>query len=112
MKFLKLASSSIFVLMFFALVRSQTADAFKSPEEGLEDLLRANAYQIQIKNGALSGSGVTFLANSLDNVQFVALGEAHNKRAVHQFGEALFRLLHDKYKFNYLALEEDPYWEK
>jgi hypothetical protein len=31
---------------------------------------------------------------------------------VHQFGGALFRLLHEKYDFNRLALEEDPFWGK
>ena len=48
----------------------------------------------------------------MKEVQFVAFGEEHNRRAVHQFGSALFRLLHESFGFNYLALEEDPYWGK
>jgi hypothetical protein len=81
-------------------------------ENSFENLLRANAFPIRIENGKLSGKGADLITASLEDVQFVALGEEHNKRAVHEFGGALFRLLHDRYDFNHLALEEDPYWCK
>src|SRR5215218_4944586 len=80
--------------------------------DSFENLLRANAFPIQIQNGRLSGKGAGIIESSLADVQFVALGEEHNKRAVHEFGDALFRMLHEKYNFNYLALEEDSYWCK
>jgi len=80
--------------------------------DSFENLLRANAFPIRIRDGKLSGKGADLIAASLDDVQFVALGEEHNKRAVHEFGGALFRLLHEKYDFNHLALEEDAFWGK
>lgn len=78
----------------------------------MEELIQANTYPFEIKDGKLTGKGADIIDSAMKNVQFVALSENHNKRAVHQFGGALFRLLHDKYDFNYLALEEDPYWGK
>lgn len=78
-------------------------------QPSVETLLRANAHPISIRDGDLSGEGARMIASATDGVQFVALGEAHNRRAVHAFGGALFRLLHRGHGFNYLALEEDPY---
>lgn len=80
--------------------------------DSFADLLRANTFPIQIENGKMFGKGAEVIQSALTDVQFVALGEEHNKRAVHQFGDALFRLLHEKHGFNYLALEEDAYWGK
>lgn len=78
-------------------------------QEPLENLFRTNAFPIQIQDGNLSGTGAELLASAMNDVQFVALGEWHNRRAVHRFGGALFRMLHNQFGFNYLALEEDPY---
>ena len=78
-------------------------------QNSLERLIRANSHPFSIQNGNLSGEGAEMLASSMDNVQFVALGEPHNRRSVYQFGGALFRLLNNQHGFNYLALEEDPY---
>ena len=80
--------------------------------DSFENLVRSNTFPIQIENGKLSGKGADLIKASLDDVEFVALGEEHNKRAVHEFGGALFRLLHDRYDFNHLALEEDALWGK
>jgi hypothetical protein len=97
-------------LLFCLLLLSVSALSVKAQAGSFENLLRANAFEIQIQGGRLSGKGADVIASSLDDAQFVALGEEHNKRAVHEFGGALFRLLHDRYDFNYLALEEDAYW--
>jgi hypothetical protein len=59
--------------------------------DSFENLLRANTFPIQIQNGRLSGKGAEIIEDSLDGVQFVALGEEHNKRAVHEFGDARTR---------------------
>lgn len=100
----KFASCLIMVGVLSILTNAQT-DSF-------EILLRANTFPIQIQNGKISGKGAEVIESALTDVQFVALGEEHNKRAVHQFGDALFRLLNAKHGFNYLALEEDPFWCK
>jgi hypothetical protein len=96
--------------ILFCLILLTTITAAQAEKEAFKDLLRANTFPIQIENGKLSGKGAQIIENSLDGVEFVALGEEHNKRAVHEFGGALFRLLHDKYDYNYLALEEDAVW--
>lgn len=78
-------------------------------QDKLTNLVRLNSYPLKIQNGNLTGDGAKLIDDSLSNTQFVALGEWHNRRAVHLFGGALFNLLHSKHGFNYLALEEDPY---
>src|SRR5690348_2487240 len=104
MNLLKLIFCLFLFGIFFVKINAQS-DSF-------ENLLRANTFPLQIRNGKLSGKGAEVIESSMDGVQFVALGEEHNKRAVHEFGEALFRFLHEKYDFNYLALEEDAIWGK
>lgn len=103
--------------LFFAFLLSATVSFGQQiPDQksgaSLDKLLLANAYPFKIQNGTLSGEGAKVLASSMNEVQFVALGEWHNRRAVHKFGGALFRMLHDRYGFNYQALEEDPYLGK
>jgi hypothetical protein len=104
MRFLRL----LFCLFLCGLIAVKT----NAQSDSFENLLRANTFPIQIQNGKLSGKGAEVIESSLVDVQFVALGEEHNKRAVHEFGDALFRLLNEKYDFNYLALEEDALWCK
>jgi hypothetical protein len=81
-------------------------------QESLESLLRANSHPFRIDNGKLAGEGANLLASAMHNVQFVAMGEWHNRRAMHHFATALFRHLHERQGFNYFALEEDPYLSK
>jgi hypothetical protein len=105
MSLIKLLCCLAFVCAFCFFADAQT--------NSFEQLLQMNgAFPFRIQDGKLSGKGAELIDSSLRDVQFVALGEEHNKRAVHQFGGALFRLLHEKYDFNYLALEEDPIWGK
>ena len=75
----------------------------------LDALLRANAYPFTIADGKLSGPGATLIESRTEGVQFVALGEEHNRRGVHEFGAALFQYLAQNRGFQYLTLEEDPY---
>lgn len=104
----------IFALVFVicsGILHGQQISQTKSDPllDKFNDLVRTNAYPVKIENGYLTGEGERFLKTVMDKVQFVAFGEAHNRRAIHHFGGALFRLLHSQYAFNYLALEEDPY---
>lgn len=75
----------------------------------LVDRLRANASPFGITDGRLSEGGAQFLESATDGVQFVALGEEHNTRALPALTTALFRLLHERHGFEYLALEEGPH---
>lgn len=107
---MRLISSFCLILLVcgFA-VFGQTNSQEKSE---IKELLQKHAYAFEMKNGKLSGAGEKFLTDAMKDVQFVAYGEVHNRRAVHQFGEALFRLLQKKFDFQYLALEEDEYLGK
>lgn len=102
---------SLLIISLFSSGFGQNTANTNKPD-AFEELIRANTFRLENNEGKLSGQGAAVLDSAMKNVQFVAIGENHNKRAVHQFGEALFRLLHEKYNFNYLALEEDPYWGK
>jgi hypothetical protein len=95
-----------------ALCALLAARAVFAQGDPFDDLIKTNTFPIHIQNGKLSGKGAELLESSLNDVQFVALGEEHNKRAVHEFGGALFRLLNEKYDFKHLALEEDAVWGK
>lgn len=84
--------------------QAESPESIKNTQ--LKESLREHTYQFHIKDGKLLGQGEEFLFGTMKEVQFVAFGEEHNRRAVHQFGSALFRLLHESFGFNYLALEE------
>jgi len=79
------------------------------PADGeVEALLRQHSYRITVENGSLAGPGAAFLTSAVAGAQFVALGEAHNNREIPVFATALFRLLHERERFRFLALEQDP----
>jgi GNAT superfamily N-acetyltransferase len=71
--------------------------------------LRANAHAFSIVDGRLAGDGAALIESATRDVQFVAMGEEHNRRAMHRFAGALFAYLAHNQGFGYLALEEDPY---
>jgi hypothetical protein len=110
----------IYVILILVLISSSSLSFSQQiPEQksdiadnALNKLLRTNSHPVKIQDGNLTGEGAKLLASAMNNVQFVALGEVHNRKAVHKFGGAFFRMLHSQYGFNYLALEEDPYLGK
>ena len=92
-----------------AALLAQTATAVPGQEIALETQLSAHAHTIRIAVGDLAGPGGDLLKAAMGNVQFVALGEEHNTRAIPAFTTALFEGLHKRHGFHYLALEEGPY---
>ncbi len=78
-----------------------------SAQSNAVDLLKANLYAIELKDGKLSGKGFDFLMREASDAQFIAMGEQHNNREIPEFTTALFSSLHQKLGFNYLALEQD-----
>lgn len=102
----------LFRFLFCLFLCAATAAGIAAQTDAFENLARANTFPIQVQNEKLAGKGAELIESSLAGVQFVALGEEHNKRAVHEFGGALFRLLRERFDFNYLALEEDAFWGK
>jgi hypothetical protein len=54
------------------------------------------------------GPGAELLRAAAAGTQFVTLGENHNTRAIPELTVGLFRILHDAYGYDYLALEQGP----
>ncbi|HEX6066055.1 MAG TPA: hypothetical protein VFZ04_17600, partial [Longimicrobiales bacterium] len=74
----------------------------------LDSLIAANVSTFTLADGKISGAGADRILAAAAATHFVALGENHNTRAIPLLTTALFRELHAKYGFNYLALEEGP----
>lgn len=85
-----------------------TGTAVHAQSAALDSLARTNVYTFEMRDGHLHGAGAEWLRNAAHGAHFVSLGENHNTRAIPEFTVGLFRLLHDSYGFNYLALEEGP----
>ena len=97
---------SFFLVFASVPLRSQTGPA--SPAAKIEDLLKANSYEVTLSNGSLSGPGFDFLMKATGRTQFFAIAEPHNSKEVPEITSLLFKSLHRQHGFNYLALEQDP----
>ena len=96
------------LLLTFALVIGVLPVGLRAQAPTLEEVLKSNSHTIEVLNGNLSGDGMNFLMKISANAQFFAVAEPHNAREVPEFTTMLFRALHERYGFNYLALEQDP----
>ncbi|MEW6730872.1 MAG: hypothetical protein AB1489_06020 [Acidobacteriota bacterium] len=97
---------SSFLVLMLKPVFSQSAN--NPAQVKIEDLFKANRYNLVISNGSLSGSGLDFLIKAASTSQFFAIGEPHNTKDVPEITSLLFESLHKQYGFNYIALEQDP----
>lgn len=89
-------------------VRPDERPAPSVDETELIHRLREQASSMRVTEDRLTGEGATRLRDAARSAQFVALGEEHLSRAIPPFSVALFRLLHETYGFDHLALEEGP----
>jgi hypothetical protein len=76
--------------------------------ETLDSLIKANSYPLSLSGGRLEGDGMDFLMRASADAQFFTIGEEHNVQGIPQLTALLFTALHDRYHYNYLALEQDP----
>ncbi|MEZ5427961.1 MAG: DinB family protein [Pyrinomonadaceae bacterium] len=91
------------------LIHSQTKSNDKSNSKiSLTDLLKQHSYELKLENGDLSGSGRDFLISAAQGTQFFTIGEPHNTKEVPEITALIYKLLHEKYGYNYIALEQDP----
>ncbi|MDB4916444.1 MAG: hypothetical protein JWM95_4088 [Gemmatimonadetes bacterium] len=74
----------------------------------LDSLIGENSHLLTSRDGRLAGPAADLLQRAAEGTRFVAMGENHNTRAIPEFTVGLFRMLHDTYGFQYLALEEGP----
>ena len=78
----------------------------KIEKKPLDSLLRENRYLLETESGELTGEGFDFLMDAVAETQFVAIAEEHNRLQIPQITTMLFSALHEKYGFNFLALEQ------
>jgi erythromycin esterase-like protein len=83
--------------------------AGQSSQALLDSLLAGNVHPLRVEADArLTGPGAVVLQQAARGAHFVAVGENHNTRAIPELTVALFRMLHEREGFDYLALEEGP----
>src|SRR4051812_6213039 len=75
--------------------------------EDFEKLVKANSYPLTVSNGNLAGGGMDFLMKAAGDAQFFVIGEEHVVKEVPEITTMLFSALHNRYGYNYLALEQD-----
>ena len=85
------------------------ASALEAQSLPLDSLFRAHRHVVEYADDAVSGPGFRLLLESASTAQFVMVGESHNVREIPLFTASLFEALHERYGFNYLALEDGPY---
>src|ERR1700733_2378837 len=95
------ATSAIFCLVLFGLAPAL------AQENKFADRLLNNRYQIAIRDGQLSGTGVPVLQNALAGVQFVLIGEDHGIAQIPQFVSGVCDLLGLE-GFHTMAIETGP----
>ncbi|MCO6512478.1 MAG: hypothetical protein J5I65_16975, partial [Aridibacter famidurans] len=108
--FRRITAAAVTIWLLCAGIAPQTGEKPASKDEVFDQIVSENTYSFEIKDGKIEGPAAGFLGEATERSQFVAFGEAHNKRAVHRFGGALFELLNRKHGFEHLAIEEDPAW--
>src|SRR5215471_10848739 len=72
----------------------------------LEDLFKANSYDLRLSDGRLAGSGYEFLIKATARAQFFAIAEPHNSMQLPKITSLLFNSLRRERGFEYLALEQ------
>lgn len=90
------------------LVLQAFSTTLSAQTETLDGLIKAHSYALTVSDGKLSGRGMDFLMEASAGTQFFAIGEEHNVKGIPRFTALLFRALHERYGYNYLALEQDP----
>ena len=78
-------------------------------QHDLDSLLQAGRMRFDFDAARSQGPGFDFLVDAAVDAQFVMVGESHNVKEIPQFTSHLFRQLHERYGFNYLALEDGPF---
>lgn len=80
----------------------------REQQEAVAQAMKQNSYALSLHNGVLQGPGLDFLLQRSARAQFVLFGEEHFVKELPEILGAFFALLHEKYSFNYLAVENDP----
>jgi len=77
-----------------------------SQKLSFDSLLTENRYEIGLKDGVYSGTGLDFLMKEAENAGFFAVCEEHNLLEINNLGAYLFEEFHKRYNYNYLVLEQ------
>ena len=95
------------VILALVIVFIPAMPATAQQAETFADRLAINRYQIDVKDGRLSGAGATVLESALADAQFVLVGEDHGMAQVPQFDAAICALIGPA-GFHNLAIEVGP----
>ncbi len=90
-----------FLLLFLNSLSAFTQDSL------ITEKLKAQAYNIQLDEGKLSGAGLEFLKNIAQEHAFFLIGENHGIREIPLFTAALFNAF-EKQGYQYFATETGP----
>lgn len=101
----RVMTATVFLAVALGLMLLSPASA--QPAETFADRLAKNRYQIDVKDGRLSGTGAAVLESALTGAQFVLVGEDHGMVQVPQFNAAVCALLGPAGFYN-LAIETGP----
>ena len=77
-----------------------------SQEHSFDSLLIENRYEIDLKDGLYSGTGLNFLMNEAENSSFFSICEEHNLLELNEISSFLFEKFNKMYNYNYLVLEQ------
>lgn len=75
-------------------------------ELSLDSLLRAHSYELSIESGVPAGKGFDLIMDAVRDAQFLAIAEEHNVGELNGLTTLLFKELHERDGFDYLALEQ------
>ncbi len=103
---MKQAIRQAIILALLLVARVETAWGQKLP---LDSLFRAHRLPLSFAADAPSGEGWEFIVRQASAARFVVVGESHYVREIPLFTSRLFRTLHERAGFQYLALEDGPW---
>jgi hypothetical protein len=97
-----------FVAAIFFSAGAATGQTQQKVETGAEIVGRLTA-PVAFDGKRLSGPGADKLLQAAAESQFLIVIEPHNDHATPKVTSALFRTLHERHGFNYVAIEQDPF---
>lgn len=95
---------TLLIGLAIAALPAQAADPAPDPIA----LLAQQTLEFSYAADKLEGPGAAIIDRYAARSQFVLLGEEHMDHSVPVFAGALFRLLHDRYSYQHLVVEQDP----
>jgi len=91
---------------------SLTAPAAGQPQQmaaSAAEIVKRATFPLTLDQTALGGPGADILMTGMNGAQFLIVIESHNDHITPVVTGALFKALHERHGFNYVAIEQDPF---